>query len=908
MSDIKIFFTNLEKLLRTDDNTGSIFSILKNEQDNLKTFTQLSDFLDKIINEIDQLASEIKRNDNILVSVKDQKLLRTCFQVVISLGVCPCLLPGLGVSLNKRCATADYLPTLNLDDETKYEILKRCTNFIYRSYDIPVLKNIILTFHLSDYLAALIQLAFAPLKKPGTYPNYVMTEKMYNKFIEEKQDYKSKYEFLVKNCFQPMLMKELLVLQNVTDVQPPAFAKRVIAKEMSQRLTAPGGLLSLIRCFLECHNLDTGLEWKKIDMICRIVSTKHGNLNENDYIANICGQLKQILSLNNAQYLTTATSCLLSLYEKYSDNDLVKDLTVATFKPFNYDLLLKRCNQPGTIILSPQDIEHHVQLLHSTINICKSDSYLKLLSSNLYVLYFLSLKCNKEETKVKIKEIIIKGLECLDQKEIKDIIVQVLFGLGMEGSTNIFVETYEAGLAIKLVSDDTEYPTDKAVQMFIELFNVINNDAVVSNLFQATIYLFMNLSDKKKIASDRETLMTLEDVPILVNSIDEQYMNILHILSEISSSKKVLSTLKTNPVVVVDFVENLILKNAFSSNNECVTVALVLLNTILANTDKASNIKDKLHTLLPFLRKMASNQSNLLSILCKETVSLILSEYPKPMESAYQKALENVYDDLLPVRAHGVMELTKLIDANDPETITKRHFVFCLFQEQLKDSDSYLYLSAINGISSLATHCTDDVIGVLCEEFCGMTIEDNMKTMDQENKIAELRMKIGDIIVKVTRRLGEMAIVHKNILLNTMLCGCRDQDPLIRASALSNLAEIALVLHYRIGTIIYEILLCVWNIIESDPAVECRRAAVMIITSLLKGLGKDALIELKENILPIYRTLNKLYKDENEDSVLRLHAQLALEEINDIVKQFIGNELPMEKQFSLLNESEIKFK
>lgn len=50
-----------------------------------------------------------------------------------------------------------------------------------------------------------------------------------------------------------------------------------------------------------------------------------------------------------------------------------------------------------------------------------------------------------------------------------------------------------------------------------------------------------------------------------------------------------------------------------------------------------------------------------------------------------------------------------------------------------------------------------------------------------------------------------MAIVHKTILLNTMLCACRDPEPLIRASALSNIAEIALVLNYKIGAIIYEV-------------------------------------------------------------------------------------------------------
>lgn len=52
-----------------------------------------------------------------------------------------------------------------------------------------------------------------------------------------------------------------------------------------------------------------------------------------------------------------------------------------------------------------------------------------------------------------------------------------------------------------------------------------------------------------------------------------------------------------------------------------------------------------------------------------------------------------------------------------------------------------------------------------------------------------------------------MAVVHKVVLLNTMLCACSDDDPLIRASALSNVAEIALVMNYRMGTIIYEVCL-----------------------------------------------------------------------------------------------------
>jgi hypothetical protein len=38
-----------------------------------------------------------------------------------------------------------------------------------------------------------------------------------------------------------------------------------------------------------------------------------------------------------------------------------------------------------------------------------------------------------------------------------------------------------------------------------------------------------------------------------------------------------------------------------------------------------------------------------------------------------------------------------------------------------------------------------------------------------------------------------------------------------------------------------QILICVRAIVQSDPAVEVRRAAVLVITLLLQGLGHDTL-------------------------------------------------------------------
>lgn len=50
-----------------------------------------------------------------------------------------------------------------------------------------------------------------------------------------------------------------------------------------------------------------------------------------------------------------------------------------------------------------------------------------------------------------------------------------------------------------------------------------------------------------------------------------------------------------------------------------------------------------------------------------------------------------------------------------------------------------------------------------------------------------------------------MCPFYKDVLLNTFLTGARDEDHLIRASSLSNLAEVCEVLGYKLGSIVTEV-------------------------------------------------------------------------------------------------------
>merc|ERR1712203_11238 len=68
--------------------------------------------------------------------------------------------------------------------------------------------------------------------------------------------------------------------------------------------------------------------------------------------------------------------------------------------------------------------------------------------------------------------------------------------------------------------------------------------------------------------------------------------------------------------------------------------------------------------------------------------------------SAYESALFDVSDPLVPVQGHGLIALARLLEDKDAETLENLEKVRLLFQANLEDSDSYLYLQ-----HSRSGHC-----------------------------------------------------------------------------------------------------------------------------------------------------------------------------------------------------------
>ena len=206
----------------------------------------------------------------------------------------------------------------------------------------------------------------------------------------------------------------------------------------------------------------------------------------------------------------------------------------------------------------------------------------------------------------------------------------------------------------------------------------------------------------------------------------------------------------------------------------------------------------------------------------------------------FQQALNDLKDPLLPVQAHGLVQLTRLVQDRDETTMKHIDTVLSIFKEHIGHSDSYIYLAAIRGLVIAASTRPKEVLQILCREYrqfddnnkekCsdeGLYIKDKSpKVLDssghgtprKENGDSNLsssrhlsehnlqwRIKIGEALMKVVQDMGEMLPHFSNELMSSVLTNVQSSEPLLRVSALSNLADICSLMKFSFAAVQNEV-------------------------------------------------------------------------------------------------------
>ncbi|GFS07673.1 transport and Golgi organization protein 6 homolog, partial [Elysia marginata] len=314
----------------------------------------------------------------------------------------------------------------------------------------------------------------------------------------------------------------------------------------------------------------------------------------------------------------------------------------------------------------------------------------------------------------------------------------------------------------------------------------------------------------------------------------------------------------------------------------------------------------------PSTVKQEIEKKNLIEVLSETNVD---DELKKDLEQDYEKrksetasitesmspleqALQELCDPLLPVRGHGLIALARLVEERSPQVESKQDVLLKVFLENLAHTDSYIYLASVNGLAALSDLCPDQIIPSLTSELQAKCTNTTGKVENLKSQ-GELVLKVAEAVVKATRRLGQMTPKYRDLLLPAILCGCRHKDSLTRASCLSGLAEVCQLLRFALGPVLYEVVTCCCDVISSDPEAEPRKAAAMTFTLILRGLGKDTLLALDSALIDVYRSLKRAVTNDSEEGV-RVHAALALEELDTIMREMLFAKPDLSKRISIL--------
>ncbi|NXR60868.1 TNG6 protein, partial [Rhadina sibilatrix] len=264
-----------------------------------------------------------------------------------------------------------------------------------------------------------------------------------------------------------------------------------------------------------------------------------------------------------------------------------------------------------------------------------------------------------------------------------------------------------------------------------------------------------------------------------------------------------------------------------------------------------------------------------------------------PAPAGLRELLVSAYDPQPPGRAAALRRLASLVTQRHPEALQLQEKLLQVFLENVQHEDAFVYLSAIQGVALLSSEYPERILPVLLAQY-------ECPAQGTQGAVAAVtRMKLGEVLMRVTRALGDMVFQHREPLIRAFLRGARDPDSALRASSLSNLGELCQHLGFQLGSIIQEVTCCVTAIARTDPEAEVRRAAVHVVVLLLRGLSEKVTEVLQDVLRDLYRLLKHVVRAER-DAATVLHAQLALEELDTAVRRVLFPPQTLEKKIVVL--------
>jgi hypothetical protein len=287
-------------------------------------------------------------------------------------------------------------------------------------------------------------------------------------------------------------------------------------------------------------------------------------------------------------------------------------------------------------------------------------SYLKLKIEELFWRFLSSVEGENEMCHL-FEEFVFYTEEALDEPE-----EELYFGYGEGGGVVSVLKKH-------LLS--SEELSDCLLELILKRDS---NGVIKTRMFKSLLRLISELDlrlDKRLISA--KLLSVLASETEVHNSISEDPLSIIHFLQVLLGRRIIEST---------------------SYDEEIICLGLMVLSIILSDTTKERDWQIFSPLVQP-LRQLKDESSNPeLKVLSEEIYCLILShgivdktllnpelkmkkEIPKgEVVTECDRAIRDACDPLLPVRAHALRELAKLMMKGDKQTKAKKETIYCIFK------------------------------------------------------------------------------------------------------------------------------------------------------------------------------------------------------------------------------------
>ncbi|KAM4734582.1 transport and Golgi organization protein 6 homolog isoform 2-T2 [Anableps anableps] len=921
-----------------------------------------------------------------VLSVSQQKTLGAALQFVVSLGLCPYLTTGVGVPLGRRSAFGAVVEKLIQREAwpPPGRRLLSTTRVLLQVAELASLAALVFTRHLGDVMAALCQLGYEPHRE-GDRPLST----------EECRSCREALRNLLGKVYQPIVIKELLILQGGPKQSgpagssraalgsAPAWLRRLCGQLLSERLMQPNGVQAVVRAILE-GGTGGDSDWRKCDAVARILAAcPQQSASADGYFRLVCPQILDLLhfrdKLTALQFQRVATRAALSMVQErpgFAQRYLLAPL-LAPLRRCIYasveehprvaveEAELTRCledvykvwvvgNSPSATLLTA--LQEVLPVIFTLFCFTKqSASHLRAPCQET-LLWFLG----HSETSAALSS--LRQLSGLRERK-NDVAAEFRFTAGGDGGAGLVCrrtcrdedeelyeklsgEQWRLECLMQLLAQlkDSDLPGD----FFLDLLQELTSWAAA---------LDEEMKDEEKVDVAAMTLLEVEQQ--LLGGAERQaeklaLLQVLAVMVECLEHEQLLR--KTSQVV--DFMVSLLqracvgLGGASAASvgtpveSQTLSMGMGLVATLLSAPQLSTEDYSCMWRLLPPLEVLTQQHpdvaiqelaSNLRAVIATHgayrpenladavTNSKMKSEGrnqqtpvgrfpqssqhpsptggggasgsddPEPNNKPLSDWLLEACDPDVPTRAVALRVLTRMVRRRDPEGVQAQGKVLTLFLENLEHEDSFVYLSAIQGLAVLADSYPGQILDRLLKDFQhGPSLPPSKK-----ERSLETRLKAGEVLMRASRAMGELAPHLGRPLLSAFLQGTRDPEQSVRASSLSNLGELCKRLDYSLGPLTQELSSCLTALIKTEREAEVRRAAVHVIAQLLRGLGDKTTQVLSDVLLDLYRALKWVVRSD-PDEVTVLHAQLALEELDDVMKRFIFPEQKLEKKIVVL--------